>query len=62
MSELSILELETEQAELLPERETLILNGVVGAFNFVVVSQHAHATAAFGAFNTAVASNVSVIG
>ncbi len=62
MSELSILELETEHAELLPERETMILNGVVGFGNVVIVHQTAVAAAGFGAFNTAVASNVSVIG
>lgn len=62
MSELSILELETEHAELLPERETLILNGVVGGFNFVVVHQTAVAVAGAGFVNTAVAGNLSVIG
>jgi hypothetical protein len=62
MSELSILELETETAEVLPERETLFLNGVVGIGNVVIVSQHAHATAFAGFVNTAIASNVSIIG
>jgi hypothetical protein len=61
MSELSILELETEQAELLPARETLILNGVSGAFNHVHVHQTAVAFAGGGVFNTASAGNLSII-
>jgi hypothetical protein len=61
MSELSITELETEQAELLPARETLFLNGVSGAFNHVSVHQTAFAAAGGGVFNQANASNVSVI-
>jgi hypothetical protein len=68
MSELSILELETEHAELLPERETLSVHQG-GAFNFNLISVHQNAAAASGAvfggaFNsyTAVASNVAVIG
>jgi hypothetical protein len=62
MTELSILELETEHAELLPERETLFANGVVGFGNHVYVHQTAFAFAGFGGHNTAIASNVSVIG
>jgi hypothetical protein len=62
MSELSILELETEHAELLPERETLFLNGVVGGFNHVTVHQTAVAVAGAGVFNSAHATNVSIIG
>ena len=61
MSELSIVELETEQADLLPERETLFLNGVSGAFNHVSVHQTAVAFAGGGAFNQANAGNLSVI-
>jgi hypothetical protein len=62
MTELSVLELETEHAELLPQRETLIFNGIIGAHNHVSVDQHAFAAAGFGFHNTAIASNVSVIG
>ena len=58
MSELSIVELESEHAELLPERETLFLNTYIG----VQVNQHAFAVAAFGHTNVAVASNVVIIG
>ena len=61
MSELSILELETEHAELLPERETLFLIGL-GSHNHVSVNQTALAIAAYGHHNTAVAVNVAVIG
>jgi hypothetical protein len=61
MTELSILELETEQAELLPERETLFLNGVGGFGNHVTVHQTAVAFAGHGFVNTATAVNVSVI-
>ena len=56
MSELSIAELESEHAELLPERETLFLN------TYINVSQHAFAAAGFGFSNVAVASNVAIIG
>jgi hypothetical protein len=59
MSELSIVELESEHAELLPERETLFLNTFI---NFVHVDQHAFALAQFGFKNVAVAGNVVVIG
>ena len=56
MSELSLIELESEHAELLPERETLFLN------TYINVHQHAFAAAGFGHTNVAVASNVVVIG
>ena len=62
MSELSILELENESAELLPERETLFLNGVVGFGNHVTVHQTAFAAAGFGFINSAHATNISAIG
>jgi hypothetical protein len=58
MSELSILELESEHIELLPERETLFLH----TFISVHVNQHAFAVAGFGHTNVAVAANVVVIG
>jgi hypothetical protein len=58
MSELSIVELESEHVELLPERETLFLNTFIG----VQVNQHAFAVAAMGHTNVAVAANVVVIG
>jgi hypothetical protein len=58
MSELSILELESEHIELLPERETLFLNTFIG----IQVNQHAFAVAKFGHTNVAVASNVVVVG
>jgi hypothetical protein len=54
MSELSINELESEHAELLPERETMFLNSYIGV-------QYAHATAAFGLVNVANASNTVII-
>ncbi len=58
MSELSILELETEHAELLPEREAL---GV-----FIKVVQVANAEAfsihGFDNYNTAVAGNAIIVG
>ncbi len=60
MSELSILELETEHAELLPERETLFIIG--GHNHHVTVNQTALALAAYGHDNTAVAVNVALIG
>jgi hypothetical protein len=56
MSELSLDELESEHAELLPERETLFLN------TYINVHNHAFAVAAFGHVNVAVASNVTIIG
>ncbi len=59
MSELSIVELESEHAELLPERETMFLNTFI---SFIHVDQHAFALAQFGLRNVAVASNVVVIG
>lgn len=54
MSELSIDELESEHADLLPERETLFFN-TYNTFNTYFVSQHAAAVAAFG--GVAYASN-----
>jgi hypothetical protein len=52
MSELSILELETEHVELLPERETLQF-----FVNVVKISQHASANAvAVGFLNLAAAN------
>jgi hypothetical protein len=57
MSELSIDELESEHAELLPERETLFLNTYIG----IQVNQHAFAQAGFGHTNVAVAANVIII-
>lgn len=59
MSELSILELETEHAELLPERETLF---IVGGHIHVHVDQIAVALASHGHENIAVAVNLAVIG
>jgi hypothetical protein len=63
MSELSILELETEHAELLPEREAL--NGfrgfINGGGNHVTVIQSAVAVAKDSGVNDADASNVAVI-
>ena len=63
MSELSILELETEHAELLPEREAL--NGFVGLINgghnHVDVTQTAVAVAKDAGVNDADASNVAII-
>ena len=59
MSELSILELETEHAELLPERETLFIIG--GHNHNVTVHQTALAIAAFGHHNLAVAVNVAIV-
>ncbi len=56
MSELSIVELENEHAEVLPERETLFLN------TYINVHQHAVAVAGFGFSNVAVATNVAIIG
>jgi hypothetical protein len=57
MSDLSIVELESEHAELLPERETLFLN----TYNTYFVNQHAVAVAALGFKNVAIASNSVVI-
>jgi hypothetical protein len=55
MSELSLVELESEHAELLPERETLFLN----TYNNYFVNQHSFAVAAFG--GKAYANNTVVI-
>ena len=57
MSELSIDELESEHADLLPERETLFFN----TYNTYFVSQHAAAVAAFGGVAYA-SNNVTIIG
>jgi hypothetical protein len=54
MSELSIAELESEHAELLPERETLFLN--------FYIHQNAFSVAAFGFVNVATSTNVVTIG
>jgi hypothetical protein len=65
MSELSILELETEHVELLPEREAL---GIFVNFGGNYVSQHANSIAvAFGSRNggnlaASSASNVAIVG
>lgn len=57
MSELSILELETEHAEVLPEREALSVHGgYVGGHNHVSVHQTAIAFAAGDTTNTAAAA------
>jgi hypothetical protein len=59
MSELSILELDAEQADLLPERETLFLN-----FQHVSIDQHATAVAINGGSllgARAVATNVAIV-
>lgn len=67
MSELSILELETEHAELLPEREALSLvhGGFVGGGNHVTVTQvsiaSAHAGTSTNMAPTATATNISVV-
>jgi 7-keto-8-aminopelargonate synthetase-like enzyme len=67
MSELSILELETEHAELLPEREALSLvhGGYVGGHNHVEVTQVAFASAhSYSNTNeapTATATNVAIV-
>lgn len=62
MSELSILELETEHAEVLPERDTLLVLGAInGGHNHVIVAQSANALAGGGFFNTAAAVNVAVV-
>ena len=67
MSELSILELETEHAEVLPEREALSMvhGGYVGGHNHVSVTQVAIASAHDNT-NTneapvAIAGNVAVV-
>ena len=70
MSELSILELETEHAEVLPEREALSVHGgYVGGHNHVSVHQTAIAFAAGDTTNTneaaaptATATNIAVVG
>ena len=63
MSELSILELETEHAEPLPEREAL--NGfhgyINGGRNHVDVTQTAVAVAKHGQVNTATATSTAII-
>ena len=68
MSELSILELETEHADLLPEREALSLvhGGYVGGHNHVHVTQVAIASADGGGGATVTdplvtATNVAVV-
>jgi hypothetical protein len=55
MSELSIDELESEHAELLPERETMFFNTYIG------VQNNAYAFAAFGHTNVAVATNIVIL-
>ncbi|MGH3256287.1 MAG: hypothetical protein ACRDOU_12995 [Streptosporangiaceae bacterium] len=67
MSELSIHELETEHADLLPEREALSLvhGGFVGGFNHVSVTQVAIASAHDGTnandAPTAIAGNLAIV-
>ena len=63
MSELSILELETEHAELLPEREALSLvhGGYVGGHNHVTVVQVAVATAGKGDDPMATSTNTAIV-
>lgn len=63
MSELSILELETEHAELLPEREALSLvhGGYVGGHNHVTVVQVAFSTAGKGADPMATSTNTAIV-
>jgi hypothetical protein len=63
MSELSILELETEHAELLPERETLNgLHGqIVGGYNHLHVTQIGIALAKNGYQPSAVVTNTAYI-
>jgi hypothetical protein len=67
MSELSILELETEHAELLPEREALSLvhGGYVGGHNHVEVTQVAiavaHSNTNTNEAPSAMASNVAIV-
>jgi hypothetical protein len=63
MSELSILELETEHAELLPEREALsLVHGLhVGGGNHVTSVQVAIATAGKGDDPMATGTNTAVI-
>jgi len=59
MSELSILELETEHVELLPEREAL--GAIAWQIGLVNINQNAAAVAAFGGINVAKATNVAVV-
>jgi len=59
MSELSILELETEHVELLPEREAL--GAIAWQLGLVNINQNAAAAAAFGFVNVAKATNVAVV-
>jgi len=61
MTELSILELETEHAELLPERETLSRGGI-SVHDVTFVTQIAYATASHGRDNMAIAVNVVFVG
>jgi hypothetical protein len=56
MSELSIDELESEHADLLPERETLFLN----TYNTYFINQHSAAVAAFGGVAFA-SNNVTIV-
>lgn len=61
MSELSTLELDVEQADLLPERETLSVFGLInGGHNHVSVTQVAVASA-HGLFALAAANNVAIV-
>jgi hypothetical protein len=55
MSELSIAEMESEHAEVLPERETMFLNTYIG------VQNNAYAFAGFGHTNVAIAANVFIL-
>lgn len=63
MSELSILELETEHAELLPEREAL--NGfhgfINGGGNHVSVTQTSVSISAHGTVNDSTATSTAII-
>ena len=62
MSELSILELETESAELLPARETLLIFGNGNFSHNVAVHQTAVASVhGFAFINNAQAINVAII-
>jgi hypothetical protein len=63
MSELSILELETEHAELLPEREALsLVHGFhVGGGNHVTVVQVAFSAAGHGDDPMATSTNTAIV-
>jgi hypothetical protein len=63
MSELSILELETEHAELLPEREALsfVHGGTVGGGNRVSVHQITVAIAGKGDNPIATATSTAIV-